>query len=337
MDANLGYRRAMTVASRLRTQPTAADAIVAALLAVIAFVSVNASLQLAGKDLPGRVEPGDPRMIAALLIITLPLAFRRRFPLTVAAVVIGGFLIGRLTLPTEFEEPFVSVWAVYLALYSAARYSPRGRSAMAGVAVLFLVVIGEIVREILFAGDLPSGTPLARWFLFFYNVAVLFLPVILGFAVRSSDDRQRQLAAQAVELEREREENARRAVLEERVRIARELHDVVAHHVSVMGIQAGAARRILDTRPEKVEEVLGMIESSSREAVVELHRLLGFLRRVDQADGISPQPDLAQLEDLIATATRAGLSVKLTTAGEPRPLLPSVELSAYRVIQEAVT
>src|SRR3954447_855714 len=182
----------MSVVSRLRTHPMAADAIVAALLAVVAFVSVHASLQLAGKDLPGRVGPGDPRMIAALLIITLPLAFRRRFPLTVEAVVIGGVMVGRLAVPTEFEEPFVSVWAVYLALYSAARYSPRGRWVMAGVAVLFLVVIGEIVREILFAGDLPSGTPLARWFLFFYNVAVLFLPVILGFAVRSSHERQGQ-------------------------------------------------------------------------------------------------------------------------------------------------
>src|SRR5436190_3123391 len=320
MDANLGYRRAMTVASRLRTHPMAVDAIVAALLAVIAFVSVHASLQLAGKDLPGRVEPGDPRMIAALLIITLPLAFRRRFPLTVAAVVIGGFLVGRLTLPTEFEEPFVSVWAVYLALYSAARYSQRGRWVMAGVAVLFLVVIGGIVREILFAGDLPSGTPLARWILFFYNVAVLFLPVILGFAVRSSHDRQRQLAAQAVELEREREENARRAVLEERVRIARELHDVVAHHVSVMGIQAGAARRVMAKQPEKAEEVLSSIEASSRQAVVELHRLLGFLRRPDQPDELAPQPDLAQPPDLGAQAGPAGPGVEVSVGGEPRPL-----------------
>jgi signal transduction histidine kinase len=336
-DPNLGYGRAMPVVSRLRTHPMAVDAIVAALLAVVAFVSVHASLQLAGKDLPGRVEPGDPRMIAALLIITLPLAFRRRFPLTVAAVVIGGFMVGRLTLPTEFEEPFVSVWAVYLALYSAARYSQSGRWAMAGVGVLFLVVIGEIVREILFAGDLPAGTPLARWFLFFYNVAVLFLPVILGFAVRSSHARQRQLGAQAVELKREREENARRAVLEERVRIARELHDVVAHHVSVMGIQAGAARRIVDTRPDKVEEVLGMIESSSREAVVELHRLLGFLRRADQTDGMAPQPDLKQLGDLVASARKGDLAVELVVDGRPRTLPPTVELSAYRVIQEALT
>jgi signal transduction histidine kinase len=269
----------------------AVDAIVAALLAAIAFVSIHASLQLAGKDLPGRVEPGDPRIIAALLIITLPLAFRRRFPLTVATVVIVGFTVGRLTLPTEFEEPFVSVWAVYIALYSAARYSRRGRWRMAGVGVLFLVVIGEIVREILFAGDLPSGAPLARWFLFFYNVAVLFLPLILGFAVHSSHERQRQLSAQAVELEREREENARRAVLEERVRIARELHDVV----------------------------------------------LGFLRRADQPDGIAPQPDLRQLDDLVASAGQGNLAVELVVDGQPRTLPPTVELSAYRVIQEALT
>jgi signal transduction histidine kinase len=272
-----------------------------------------------------------------VLGVTLPLALRRRYPLAVATVVIGAFMIGRLTLPLEFEEPYVSVWAVYLALYSAVRYAQTSWRTIAVGGALVLVVIGEIVREIIFADNLPAGTPLTRWFLLFYNVMVLSLPLVLGVAVRLSRERQRKLAAQAVELERERQENARRAVLEERVRIARELHDVVAHHISVMGIQAGAARRVFETRPDKAEEVLGTIEGSSREAVVELHRLLGFLRRADQTDGIAPQPDLGQLGELVARAGQADLSVELVVEGDPRSLPPTVELSAYRVIQEALT
>ena len=170
-----------------------------------------------------------------------------------------------------------------------------------------------------------------------YNLVFIVLPVLLGVAVRSLRDRSRELAEQTVELRREREENARRAVLEERVRIARELHDVVAHHVSVMGIQAGAARRVMARRPDQAEEALSSIEASSRQAVVELHRLLGFLRREGQDDALAPQPDLAQLPELIAQATQGELTVGLSVEGEPRPLPGTLELSVYRVIQEALT
>jgi signal transduction histidine kinase len=337
-SASLSYVRTMRVNRSLRPPPLAVDALVATLFAAAAFASVHATLQLLRGSGAKFVEPGDPRLVAALIAITLPLALRRRFPRSVAAIVIAAFLIGRLVLPLEFEEAYVSVWACYLAIYTAARYSPATRWSQVVVAALVLALVGEITREILFAKDLPPGAPLTRWFLFFYNVAVLMLPVILAVAVRLSNDRQRQLRAQTVELEHEREENARRAVLEERMRIARELHDVVAHHVSVIGIQAGAARRVAGTRPEKVQEVLGTIESSSREAVVELHRLLGVLRRSDQADGIAPQPTLAELDALVAKAGQSDdLTVELLVEGERRELSPSLELSAYRVVQEALT
>ncbi len=126
-------------------------------------------------------------------------------------------------------------------------------------------------------------------------------------------------------------------MLDERVRIARELHDVVAHHVSVMGIQAGAARRVMSRRPEQAEEILSSIEASSRQAVDELHRLLGFLRRADQPDELSPRPDLTLLDELVAHAAEGGLSVELVVDGERRSLPGTLELSAYRVIQEALT
>ena len=123
----------------------------------------------------------------------------------------------------------------------------------------------------------------------------------------------------------------------ERVRIARELHDVVAHHVSVIGVQAAAARRVMDRQPARAAEALSSIEDSSRRAVTELHRLLGFLRRAGDTDELFPQPGLAQLGDLIAEAGQGELIVDLTVKGEARPLSPTLEVSAYRVIQEALT
>jgi signal transduction histidine kinase len=198
------------------------------------------------------------------------------------------------------------------------------------------VLFGEVAREVY--GTALQGLPLNQGFQLVYT-AVFFLawPLLLGIAVRSLRERQRELAAQTAELQQEREANARRAVLEERVRIARELHDVVAHHVSVMGLQAGAARRVLGRQPDKAEAALSSIEASSRQAVLELHRLLGFLRRADQTDDLAPHPDLAQLSDLVAQAGQGALTVTLSVEGEPRPLPPTLEVSAYRVVQEALT
>jgi signal transduction histidine kinase len=155
-------------------------------------------------------------------------------------------------------------------------------------------------------------------------------------AVRIARERQVQLAARTLQLEKERELNARRAVLDERVRIARELHDVVAHHVSLMGVQAGAARRVLPRDPARAEEMLNAIEATSREAVTELQRLLGFLRR-DGDDSLAPQPSLQHLHGLLTQMQEAGLPVALNLEGDARPLPPGVDLSAYRIVQEALT
>ena len=161
---------------------------------------------------------------------------------------------------------------------------------------------------------------------------------------RKRATRERELAARTLELEASREENARRAVMDERIRIARELHDVVAHHVSVMGVQAGAARRAVATDPTMAEGPLRDIEASSREAVSELHRLLGFLRRADELDpdgvspgALTPHPGLDRLDDLRRQLAAAGLALRLTVVGTERPLPPSVDLSAYRILQEALT
>ncbi len=325
----------------LRRYPTEADAIVAVLFAAAAIVSLYTTFELLQQD-PKFHEPAKPGIVLVLLAVTLPLALRRRFPLAVAGVVIIAFVVGRVMLapgvPGVAWENYVTVWACWLALYGAVAHAPRTRLTALVVTGLTAILFGEVVREVAFyKGGAFPGLPLNRGFFLVYNAVFIAFPLLIGIAARSLRERQRELAAQATELQREREGNARRAVLEERVRIARELHDVVAHHVSVMGVQAGAARRVMARQPDKAAEVLSSIEASSRQAVVELHRLLGFLRRADQADELAPQPDLAQLPELVARAGRGPLSVELSIEGAPRPLPPTLEVSAFRVIQEALT
>jgi signal transduction histidine kinase len=342
----LGYGRAMSKPARrlvalLRRHPNAADAVLAVLFAAAAFVSLYTTFELLRQD-PKFHEPAKLWIALFLLAVTLPLAFRRRFPLAVAATVITAFVVGRVSLSPEVPgvawENYVTVWACWLALYSAVAHARRTRVTTLVVAGLTAVLFAEVLREVAFyRGGAFPGLPLNRGFFLVYNAGFIAFPLLIGLAARSLRERQSELAAQTTELQREREENARRAVLEERVRIARELHDVVAHHVSVMGVQAGAARRVMRRQPDKAEEVLSSIEASSRQAVIELHRLLGFLRRADQPEELAPQPDLAQLPDLVAQAGHAGLAVELTIEGQPRPLARTLEVSAYRVIQEALT
>ena len=160
---------------------------------------------------------------------------------------------------------------------------------------------------------------------------------LAGFALRERAAQAEAAEERAIQAEREREENARRAVFEERVRIARELHDVVAHHVSMMGVQAGAARVVIDRDRGKAKEALSAIESSSREAVAELHRLLGFLRQAGDRDDLAPQPGLGQLSRLAASMSDSELAVEVSIEGESRSLPPTVDVSAYRIVQEALT
>jgi signal transduction histidine kinase len=126
-------------------------------------------------------------------------------------------------------------------------------------------------------------------------------------------------------------------VFDERVRIARELHDVVAHHVSVMGVQAGAARVVMARDPVRAAASLSSIEASSRQAVVELHRLLGFLRQAGDPDDLAARPGLGQVESLAASMSGSRLKVDVGIEGEQRPLPPTVDVSAYRIVQEALT
>jgi len=279
--------------------------------------------------------PSYVAVILTLLVI-LPLAFRRRYPLGVLSLMTLAVITFRaFNIP---ESAFIS-YALLLAFFNAGAYGQqRLRNWVRGAA--FLLVNAWLIYSIFFqqrGSDLPAQTIL-------YQVSVVLLNVFLfaaawwiGEVFRIRNQREVELQERTRQLEKERDENARRAVMDERVRIARELHDVVAHHVSVMGIQAGAARRILKQQPDKANDVLSQIEASSRQAVAELQRLLGFLREENQVDDIAPQPGLQQLDLLVNQMRATGLSVSVKKECTETPLPPGVDLSAYRIIQEALT
>ena len=170
-----------------------------------------------------------------------------------------------------------------------------------------------------------------------YNLIIFLAVWWLGKTLRLSREQASQLTESTEQLLREREDNARRAVFDERIRIARELHDVLAHHVSVMGIQAGAARQVLKQYPEKALNSLSLIEKSSRQAVSELYRLLDLLRDEKQVESFTSQPGLQQLDKLVSDMQDAGLRVEVQIEGEKREIPQLVDLSAYRIIEEALT
>jgi signal transduction histidine kinase len=159
----------------------------------------------------------------------------------------------------------------------------------------------------------------------------------MGRALRRRQALAAALQDRAARLERDQEAKARSAVTDERARIARELHDVIAHSLSVIVIQAAAERRVLGEEHAATKEVLGSIEHTGRQALVELRRLLGVIRKSDDRPALRPQPTLEHLDELLEQVREAGLTVQLQTQGERVPLPPGVDLSAYRIVQEALT
>jgi signal transduction histidine kinase len=276
--------------------------------------------------------------VAFTAVLTLPLAVRRvfpPFPLLCVTVAITGYTVWGV------NEAIVAS-ATFVAIYSVGAYCPpRVANWVRGVCIAVMctdlmwillarqIDVGHSRASVLGAGLLEVGNNL-----FFFGSAW-----VIGDVARTSRRRAAALAERNAELQTAQEMIAEQAVLDERVRIAREIHDVVAHHVSVMGVQAGAARRIMSRSPDQAAEVLSSIEASSRQAVAELHRLLGFLRSEsdDTLEGTAPQPTLSRLNGLIDQVNEAGLRARADVEGIPRPLPASVDVSAYRVIQEALT
>ena len=283
----------------------------------------------------GSAQPDmHPALAAGLVaIIILPLTLRRRFPLPVL-LIMTALVLTRSVL--QVPEAMTGN-AVLLAVLSGAAYGGRWRNWACGLSVGSMMGYVTIQAGVADLAGFEGNRIVLIVMSLAWNYVIFGTTWWFGNVLSARRERTRELETTAEQLQHERDENARRAVLDERVRIARELHDVVAHHVSVMGVQAGAARRVMESQPDKAQEALSSVESSSRHAIVELQKLVGFLRREGEVDDLAPQPSLQDLDALIADIDQAGLPVEVKVEGDEKPLPPSVDLSAYRIVQEALT
>ena len=267
--------------------------------------------------------------VPAVAVVVLPLLCRRRFPLAAPAsvwLIAAGlsFVDGRLV---------VFPITVYIAGYIAGMVAafllgnlPDGRRACLGLAVVLAAITIVVVNN----PDHAAGD---------YALPGLFTVAWLaGFVLRARAAHAEAAEQRATWLEQTREEDARRAIAEERARIARELHDVVAHSVSVMTVQSSAVRRLLAAEQEKERHALLTVEQTGREALAEMRRLVGVLRTDDhEAAARAPQPGLADVRTLVAHAQETGLQVDLRIEGEPVRLPAGIDLTAYRLVQEGLT
>ncbi len=272
----------------------------------------------------GLVTTDDPRAtaLAPQLLVILPLLARRRWPVPVLVVV----AIASVAISMSLDTPWVPVAAVAIASVTVGeRGGDRLTSAMEVIAVAGLIALGFIAQdaETVEALLIPFAVVVPSW--------------LLGDVLRT-----RALAAATREAEAERaireaEDRLRTAVAEERRAMARELHDVVAHGVSVMLIQSGAARQVVRTSPDRAEEALLTVEATGREAMAELRRLLGVLNEDGEATGLAPQPGVDQLAALVERVRDAGLPAELAIDGSPRQLPAILDVTVYRIVQEALT
>ena len=260
-----------------------------------------------------------------MLAQTLPLAFRRRYPFEVFAVAgVSAIVYDVLSIP---RDPSTAIFAQLLAVYSVSAYARRPLAIAAAVIVAVALVVLN-VPPLADAEDFASLTT---------QVALIGGAWVVGRNTRYRRREAELLAERAERVERERQERDRIAALEERDRLAREIHDVIAHSVSVIAVQAGAARAIAEQRPDRAREALASIEEVSRDTMVELRRALGAVRAPGDAAALAPTPGLHVLEDLAGKVREAGVAVEIVREGDLGDVPASIDLSAYRIVQEALT
>jgi signal transduction histidine kinase len=301
--------------------PLALDVAIALGIAMIAAVEAWQSRFLVSVTW-GVVWPNALRGLIEVVGVSLPLVYRRRYPVAVLVIVMGVLAFGAIDTSS-------GAISVIIALFSSGLYAKdRGRS-LAGLALVigtFVLIWGVTADS---AGELAWNAFAVAW------VVAVWL---MGDALRGRTAKADAMERRAQELERRRADDLDRATAAERARIARELHDVIAHNLSVVVIQAGAALRVQDDQPDAAREALRQVEATGRQAMSEMRRLLGVLRREDDdASLTTPLAGLAALPDLLHEIRTAGLVVTLAKAWESRELPPGVDVSAYRIIQEALT
>jgi len=259
---------------------------------------------------PGPAAPRTPGLIT-LVVASLALTWRRRFPLPVWGVTVAASATGVVLLSGAPPSMLVTMIALYTV---ATLCPPRTAILCAVVTAAVLATTYHVVTGEAWSGDAT------------YTVAaVSAMSVAIGIAVRGRRAVLEAAEERALRAEQTREEEAQRRVTEERLRIARELHDVVAHHISVINVQSGVARHLIRTDPDAADVALGHVRDASAVVLTEMSTILGLLRTSDEGPETAPAPGLA------------GLTVSWRVTGSPRDLSPSVDLTAYRLVQEALT
>ena len=317
--------------------PVGRDTVAAAVLAVLGLARTLAVLVVNG----GRLPVPAREVAAANLAATADfgtIALRRRVPRTALALA-TAVVVGAAALPVRYA---MTGLGVLVCAYTVATLLPWRRAAAAlggcalvhaagGVAVT--AAGGELRLLLTFWG--VDGHDVVDVVL--ATAASYGIPGLLGAYVQTRRAYTAELVARAERLEREQQERARLAVVEERGRIARELHDIAAHDLSAIVVQAGAADRLVDRDATAAKATLESIRRQGRETLTALRQLVGVVRESDEAGRRVPQPTLARLDELVAGAREGGMAVETTWSGAGRPLPPAVDLAAYRIIQEALT
>lgn len=345
----------MTTAEWARPQPGRA-----VLLRDVVLGLVMAALGVLGVELYRGLDPGTDLGVGGVEayiwsgVLALPLCFRRRCPITVMVVTAVLFFIAGERSEVVAGGNLVVQASLFIAIYTANAWAPWRRRLNVVTTIVFVgmfawLIHGYITRE---GVELPPEgdgmlSPYASYVLLTGAVYIVYFfgALFWGRTAWRTARQRDELERQAAELAAQQEANARRAVIDERLRISRELHDVVAHHISSIGVQAGGARRVLERDPDASKEALAVIENSSRQAVNEMRQLLGMLRAADPeldeevgtpADK-TPQAGVDRLPGLVAEASGEQLSVGFHQIGTPAKLPETVSVSVYRIAQEALT
>lgn len=304
----------------IRDHPRTADWLLVLLLTGIAIpFALNAEVG------PGQRELGLLGW-SFVILMNVPVAWRRLAPVPALWSTIAVTLpFWTLDYPDDPSGP-----NLLILVYSLAAHEGRPRSVRhfwAGVGILSAVLLAGVIST---QDDIP-------WIALPANVVVFGTAWILGDNLRTRRQYLAELEEKATRTEEQQAAQAQRALAEERARIARELHDVVAHSMSVMVVQAGAARRMLDRDPARAAEALGAIEETGRESLTEMRRVLGVLRGEDAAAELAPAPGLDDFDRLLQHCDEAGMPVEFVVSGDARRLSPGLEMNAYRVVQESLT
>jgi signal transduction histidine kinase len=302
-------------------RPAHVDALVAVVLVVDLIVETAV-----GAGIPHRIVTA-----AFAVLFAAPVAVRRRWPAAAVVCATGACLLQDPFRGQLFNLPSGSAALVLmLCSYGAGAWLDLRRSVFAFVAAAALLVADQLIET--YVTDVTRGN--------LGNLALLMLlftvPWVVGRFINERDRRAAAFSSLATQVASERADRERAAVAQERLTIGRELQDIIAHSVSVMVVQAGGARRLLHDEPDRARESILNVEQTGREALAEMRRLLGLLRKDDDPRALTPQPGLDQLPELAAALQNEGLTCDLRTDGQPIELTPGIDLVSYRVIETAL-